>query len=138
MANPKEPLIVRVKERVDFIYNLVTENKDGYAGGFTKSDNLTQRVVRALVDRHALEKERDMTRPRLCFKYKWAANLAPTKEFYKNISGDISKGYSDSHNKRKDPSGKSLETTSITTIQVQSACGQFVSRSLLHEREPRG
>ena len=111
MANPKEPLIVRVKERVDFIYNLATESADGYAGGFAKSDNLTQMIVRALVSRGVLDKERDMSKPRLCFIYKWASKLSPTKAFYKNISEDISKEYAGYKSKRKKEGPKEVVPT---------------------------
>lgn len=95
-------LLIRVKERVEFIYGLVTEREGGYTGGFTSQDQLTKMCVRALVDRGALNRVQAKGHARLTYNYTWAARLAPTKEFYKNIAQDVHNKYASAKKKSKD------------------------------------
>lgn len=78
----------RVKERVDFVYQLLTENPSGYRGGFSSQDALTRIVVRCLVRRNVVHKGDKL---RNTYTYTWAASMAPTKVLYKNILEDVQK-----------------------------------------------
>lgn len=98
----------RVKERIDFIYNLLKEYPSGYKDGFASYDSLTRLCVTKLLDRGAVTRVRDTQRRGLKFVYKWAASMAPTKVLYKNIIEDIHKSPSHNHalrkvNKTQDP-----------------------------------
>ena len=83
----------RIKESVDFIYALVTENPDGYQGGFdTFTQTIIKKVARVLVKRGILAHSTTGRGKgeRGCFHYyKWASDMAPTNVLYKSVMAQI-------------------------------------------------
>ena len=81
----KQSFPAKIKERVDFIHGLTTEAEEGYRGSFTSYDTLMGDVVRELVKRGIVLKERDTTRTRCCYTYKWVATMSPTRALYGSV-----------------------------------------------------
>ena len=99
----------RVKERIDFIYNLLKEYPSGYKDGFTSYDSLTRLCVTKLLERGAVTRTRDISRKGLKYVYLWVASMAPTKVLYKNIIEDIHKCPSHNHAIRHASTAKQQE-----------------------------
>jgi len=82
--------LAHVKECTDKIYETIIAQPGGYCGGFAHLGNYYSQVLKELVDRGIVEKERNLAAPRLAYKYTWAAAMAPTNTLYKNIAFSIS------------------------------------------------
>ena len=143
----------KIKERVDFIYNLLMEREDGYRGGFCSSDGLTGDIVRDLIARKIIERERDETKPRLAYKYKWAASMAPTNTLYQQVAHTIRetrKAYDKEAYKRKKAAeaakaAKAAEEDFETAVPAvdapvapESSLAGFPSQELWSELKRRG
>lgn len=81
----------KVKESIDFIYNITTEQGGGYRGGFSTFDDVTKRVIAELVKRGIVAKEQDRTKPRTQFVYKWAVGMSPTRALYGSVTDTLRK-----------------------------------------------
>ena len=83
----------RIKESVDFIYALVTENPDGYQGGFdTFTPTIIRRVASNLVKRGILVhsiKSRGKGKKGVMHFYKWGSDMEPTNVLYKSIMAEL-------------------------------------------------
>lgn len=97
----KQTFPSKVKECVDFIYNITTEQADGYRGGFASFDNVMRDAVTALVNRGVVSKEFDRARERTNYIYKWIPAMAPNKTLYGNIVDDIRRRRRDKYLSRR-------------------------------------
>lgn len=82
--------LARVKEVTDKIYETIVAQPSGtYSGGFSHLGHYYSLVLKELVDRRIVARERNLAAPRLAYKYTWAAAMAPTNTLYKNIAFSI-------------------------------------------------
>ena len=85
----KRNLLAHVKECTDKIYETIIAQPGGYCGGFSHLGSYYSAILKELVDRKIVERERNFAVPRLAYKYTWAAAMAPTNTLYKNIAFSI-------------------------------------------------
>lgn len=131
----------RVKDRVDYIYELLKECPTGYTGGFATSDNLTRRVKQALVSRKVVLQQRDQSLPRMCYSYTWNSDMAPTTTLYRSIVEDVRKMISYDNNKRpvQHPKYPMVANTSkVESRMDDNILSKFTAQELWDELKRRG
>ena len=131
----------KVKESIDFIYNLTTEQPDGYRGGFATFDNVTKAFIPALVKRGVVSKEQDRTKERTQFVYKWVPAMAPNKTLYGNIAEDIRKSrreHSRAMRDRKAEARKAKAEQAVVEPAEVAPLASFSTKELWEEIKRRG
>lgn len=140
-----QSLPVKVKESIDFIYNITTEQGEGYRGGFSTFDNVTKRVIAELVKRGIVAKEQDRTKPRTQFVYKWAVGTSPTRALYGSVTDTLRKNrreYNYEYNQSKKTEKKVQATDTVEEKKEQAAIESpiesFSTKELWDEIKRRG
>lgn len=87
------PLPKTVKEFVDFIYEYLIEHPDGLAFPMKSltSSRTQKRIASILVQRGIIERTTipNVGKPGHSYRYRWAANMPPTKTLYGSIVSEI-------------------------------------------------
>lgn len=93
MGKKLVPLPKTVKETVDFIYEYLIEHPDGLVFPMREivETRTQQRVISILVKRGIIEKKSVPTDGKYgaSYRYKWVANMPPTKTLYGSIVTEI-------------------------------------------------
>lgn len=93
MKKKLTPLPKTVKEFVDFIYEYLIEHPEGLSFSMkTLTESRTQkRIASILVQRGIIERTSipNIGKPGHSYRYKWVANMAPTKTLYGSIVTEI-------------------------------------------------
>lgn len=119
MSRIQKPLSKTVKDTVDVVFELLTSNPGGYEMRAKDLGSVGRNVVRILVQRGIISRERMMGKTH-SFKYAWVASSAPTKVLYGSIAQELSdffKSYNARYNAKKSPAVK--ETTEPVQEEVQ-------------------
>lgn len=137
----KQTFQSKVKESVDFIYSITTEQGEGYRGGFGTFDYVTKRVVAELVKRGIVAKEQDRTKPRTQFVYKWAVGMSPTRALYGSVTDAIRKNRREYQQARKDK--RKVQASDVLEEKkeqaaIESPIESFSTKELWDEIKRRG
>ena len=131
----KRNLLAHVKECTDRIYETVIAQPGGYCGGFSQLGSFYSRVLKDLVDRNILKKERNEAAPRLAFRYTWIASMAPTKTLYENIAFKLrmeQKEYSEKNKQKKELTHVKIPKVNASEILT----GPALENNILMEPTP--
>lgn len=137
----KQTFQSKVKESVDFIYSITTEQGEGYRGGFRTFDNVTKEVIAELVKRGIVAKEQDRTKPRTQFVYKWAVGMSPTRTLYGSVADAIRKNRREHQQARKDK--RKVQASDVLEEKkeqaaIESPIESFSTKELWDEIKRRG
>ena len=136
-----QSLPVKVKEGIDFIYNITTEQDGGYRGGFSTFDSVTKLVIAELVKRGIVAREQDRTKPRTQFVYKWAVSMSPTRALYGSVTDAIRKNRREYQQAKKDErkvQASDMLEEKKEQAAIESPIESFSTKELWDEIKRRG
>lgn len=137
---PKRPLRKTVKETIDFVYDILSSNPEGYVLAPSSLGYYEALVCSILVNRGIISKTRRTAHNKNHFEfvYKWEATMPPTTVLYGSVADEI-RDIKSSYKKKKNAKPKPDDNPMPPETKVEHPdLSSFSEQDLWDELKRRG